>query len=83
MTKAGKVDAAPVLGEATRAHMEWAATGMKGERPPMDLRSEEGAAATRLLMEPVKEAIAAEDPTVRRRYGILPATGVPRQRGGE
>jgi len=34
-------------------------------------------------MEQVKEAIAAEDPTVHRRYGILPATGVPRQRGGE
>ena len=83
MTKAGKVDAAPVLDEATRAWMEWSATGMKGERPPMDLWSEEAAAATRLLMEQVKEAIAAEDPTVRRRYGILPATGVPRQRGGE
>ena len=83
MTKAGKVDAAPVLDEATRAWMEWSGTGMKGERPPMDLWSEEAAAATRLIMEQVKEAIAAEDPTVRRRYGILPATGVPRQRGGE
>ncbi|MGE5133625.1 MAG: alpha/beta hydrolase [Gemmatimonadota bacterium] len=56
--------------EAFRA---WLAGGGAGAMPPVDFYSPEGAAALRLMLEPERQAAAAQDPGASRRYGSLGA----------
>ena len=55
------------------AFRAWLAAGGEGPVPPVDYNTPEGAAALRLLLEPERQAAAARDPEVSRRYGSLGA----------
>lgn len=50
----------------------WLEAGAAGPPPPVDFSSAAGPAVLRLMTEPERRAAAAADPTVTRRYGVLP-----------
>ena len=52
----------------------WLAEGGSGPAPAVDFSSPQGPAVLRLLLEPQRQAAAAQDPDLGPRYGILPST---------
>ena len=60
------------LSESGKAWMAWAESGMQGEGPDFDLMSEEGVSVLRAQFAPVRSVIAEVDPTINRRYAVLP-----------
>ncbi|MGH3411408.1 MAG: hypothetical protein ACRDRJ_54240, partial [Streptosporangiaceae bacterium] len=51
----------------------WLEAGATGSPPPVDFSSAAGPAVLRLMTEPERRAAAGLDPTVARRYGVLPS----------
>ena len=62
------------LSEAGKSWVEWTAAGMQGEAPEIDLTSEDGVAIIREQFRTVREEVSKVDPTIDRRYAILPPT---------
>lgn len=50
----------------------WLEAGAAGPPPPVDFSSAAGPPVLRLMTEPERRAAAEADPTVSRRYGVLP-----------
>jgi S-formylglutathione hydrolase len=59
---------------AGKAWIEWSAGGMQGEAPEVDLTSEDGVAIIREQFRAVRDEVSKIDPTINRRYAILPPT---------
>ena len=55
----------------------WLDSGAAGRPPPVDFSSAAGPAALRLMTEPQRRAAAGQDPTLSRRYGVLPSSPSP------
>lgn len=60
------------LTEAGQAWIKWSMSGMEGPPPPFNLMSEEGPVVMREQFEPRRRAIRHRDPTIDRRYAVLP-----------
>ena len=53
------------------AFRDWLAGDGQGAMPAVDFDTPEGAAALRLMLEPLRQAAAHDDPAMSRRYGVL------------
>ena len=51
----------------------WLEAGAAGSPPPVDFSSAAGPAVLRLMTEAQRRDAAEQDPTVTRRYGVLPS----------
>jgi S-formylglutathione hydrolase len=67
---------APELADEAKAWIAWQAAGMQGPPPALDLASEQGPLALRAVFAERHAATTRIDPTMARRYGILPPTRV-------
>lgn len=57
-----------------RAWLEWAKAGMAGPVPAFDMESDEGPLVMREMLKEAREEIVAKDPTINRRFAVLPPT---------
>jgi len=78
LAKAARAEAPPTeLSQEAEAWIAWQAGGMLGPPPLFDLMSEQGALALRAIFAGRFEQLGRRDPTVARRYAVLPPTREP------
>jgi S-formylglutathione hydrolase len=57
-----------------QAWLEWSKAGMTGPAPAFDMESDEGALILRELLKEARQEIVERDPTITRRFAVLPPT---------
>lgn len=70
----GKPETSQELSAEGRASLEWSKAGMTGPAPAFDMESDEGALLMRELLKEARQEIVDKDPTVNRRFAVLPPT---------